>query len=82
MQKLGLRLLIQPAKGYSITVKRPLTSPSIPMHFSERKVIATPMGDELRFAGTLELAVRDGDLSERFGVHRGARVEIRPARKD
>jgi S-adenosylmethionine hydrolase len=33
-------------------------------------------------AGTLELAVRDGDLSERFGVHRGAPVEIRPARKD
>ena len=27
-------------------------------------------------AGTLELAVRDGDLSERFGVYRGARVEI------
>ena len=33
-------------------------------------------------AGTLELAVRDGDLSERFGVYRGARVEIRPARRD
>lgn len=29
-------------------------------------------------AGTLELAVRDGDLSERFGVGRGSRVEIRP----
>ncbi|RKZ16809.1 hypothetical protein DRQ53_05375 [bacterium] len=29
-------------------------------------------------AGTLELAVRDGDLSERFGVVRGTRVEIRP----
>lgn len=28
-------------------------------------------------AGTLELAVRDGDLSERFGIHRGARVEVR-----
>ena len=30
-------------------------------------------------AGTLEVAVRDGDLSERYGVNRGARVEIRPA---
>jgi S-adenosylmethionine hydrolase len=28
--------------------------------------------------GTLELAVRDGDLSERFGIDRGSRVEIRP----
>jgi S-adenosylmethionine hydrolase len=27
--------------------------------------------------GTLELAVRDGDLRERFGVDRGARVEVR-----
>lgn len=27
--------------------------------------------------GTLELAVRDGDLSERFGIERGSRVEIR-----
>jgi S-adenosylmethionine hydrolase len=27
--------------------------------------------------GTLELAVRDGDLSERFGIDRGSRVEIR-----
>jgi len=33
-------------------------------------------------AGTLELAVRDGDLSERFGVHRGARIEIRPVQGD
>lgn len=30
-------------------------------------------------AGTLELAVRDGDLSERFGIHRGTRVEVRGA---
>lgn len=29
--------------------------------------------------GTLELAVRDGDLSERFGVRRGTRVELRVA---
>jgi len=29
-------------------------------------------------AGTLELAVRDGDLCERFGVDRGTRVELRP----
>lgn len=28
-------------------------------------------------ANTLELAVRDGDLSERYGVHRGTRVELR-----
>lgn len=32
--------------------------------------------------GTLELAVRDGDLSERFGIERGSRVEIRPRTGD
>ena len=32
--------------------------------------------------GTLELAVRDGDLSERFGIERGSRVEIRPLAGD
>lgn len=32
-------------------------------------------------AGTLELAVRDGDLCERFGVDRGSRVEVRSESK-
>jgi S-adenosylmethionine hydrolase len=30
--------------------------------------------------GTLEVAERDGSASERLGVHRGARVCIRPER--
>ena len=53
---LGLRLPIQAAKGYSVTVRRPETSPSIPLLLPETRVAVTPMGDTLRFAGTLELA--------------------------
>lgn len=52
---LGLRLPIQPAKGYSITVQRPEGFPELPLILDEAKVAVTPMGDRLRFAGTLEL---------------------------
>lgn len=62
---LGIKLPIQPAKGYSITHKRPEKSPSIPINLSEAKVGVTPMGDTLRFAGTLELAGLDLSINRR-----------------
>ena len=62
---LGIKLPIQPAKGYSITVKRPEKSPSIPINLSEAKVGVTPMGETLRFAGTLELAGLDLSINRR-----------------
>lgn len=62
---LGFELPVQPAKGYSITVKRPTTSPSLPIYFGEQKVVATPMDDMLRFAGTLELAGHDLSINQR-----------------
>jgi D-amino-acid dehydrogenase len=55
-QKLGIELPVQPAKGYSMTIKRPPESPDLPLVLAERKVVMTPMGDSLRIAGTLELA--------------------------
>ena len=65
VRRLGFSLPIQPAKGYSITMKRPQAAPSVPIHMGERKVIATPMGDHLRLAGTLELAGHDSSINER-----------------
>ncbi len=62
---LGLKLPIQPAKGYSITVKRPPQSPTIPLVLGEAKVGVTPMGESLRFAGTLELAGFDLSVNQR-----------------
>lgn len=62
---LDLRLPIQPAKGYSITVERPPQGPAIPLVLAEAKVGVTPMGQSLRFAGTLELAGFDFSIDQR-----------------
>ncbi len=64
-RQLGFNLPIQPAKGYSITVERPEGFPELPLHFVESKVVLTPMGDRLRFAGTLELAGLDLSINAR-----------------
>ena len=57
--QLGLRLPVQAAKGYSVTVRRPADFGEHPVLLSEAKVALTPLGDALRFAGTLELAGLD-----------------------
>ncbi|MBM4423230.1 MAG: FAD-dependent oxidoreductase [Chloroflexi bacterium] len=66
---LDLRLPIQPAKGYSVTVKRPASCPIISMILGESRVAVTPMdsaaGPILRFAGTLELAGMDLTINQR-----------------
>lgn len=62
---LDVRLPIQPAKGYSITVRRPDAAPPLPLLLHESKVAVTPMGPILRFAGTLELAGLDLTINER-----------------
>ena len=62
---LHINLPIQPAKGYSITFKRPDVCPTTPFSLGEAKVGITPMGDMLRFAGTLELAGLDFSINER-----------------
>jgi D-amino-acid dehydrogenase len=65
MGKLGVTLPIQPAKGYSITVKTPEPALSIPIWLTESKVTVTPMGGILRFAGTLELAGLNFSINQR-----------------
>ncbi|MDE2722218.1 MAG: FAD-dependent oxidoreductase [Gemmatimonadota bacterium] len=62
---LRINLPIQPAKGYSITFKRPDACPTVPFSLGEAKVGITPMGDMLRFAGTLELAGLDFSINQR-----------------
>ena len=54
-RSLKLKLPIQPAKGYSLTYKRPFNSPSLPLSLSERMIAVTPMGENLRFTSVLEL---------------------------
>jgi D-amino-acid dehydrogenase len=79
-RSLDLNLPIQPAKGYSVTVKRPTMYPRHGLLLGESRVAVTPMlspeGDILRFAGTLELAGLDPSINQR-------RVEaVRRAPKD
>lgn len=71
---LGHRLPIQPAKGYSVTVRRPEGVPELPLLLMESKVAVTPMGPHLRFAGTLEMAGLDLSINERrvAAIRRGA----------
>jgi len=64
-RKLGLKLPVQAAKGYSVTVKRPPTAPHLPLSLDEAKVAVTPMGDMLRFSSTLELAGLDMSINRR-----------------
>jgi D-amino-acid dehydrogenase len=64
-RKLGVGLTMQPAKGYSITVKAPPNGPRLPVVLSEGKVAVMPLGDRLRFGGTLELSGLDTAVSQR-----------------
>jgi D-amino-acid dehydrogenase len=62
---LGLRVPIQPAKGYSLTFRRPARGPNIPLLPAEGRFSVTPMGEFLRFGGTLELAGMDLSINRR-----------------
>ncbi len=54
--RLGLRLPVQPGKGYSLTMARPEAALKIPCYFWERSVVATPWQDGLRLGGTMEFS--------------------------
>ncbi|MEO0341181.1 MAG: FAD-dependent oxidoreductase [Bacteroidota bacterium] len=56
LKKLGLKILLQDGKGYSVTLKRPSRKPIYPTILTEAKVAITPMGEDLRVGGTLELS--------------------------
>jgi D-amino-acid dehydrogenase len=64
-RRLGVALMLQPAQGYSVTVEMPRAAPRRPLLLSEGKVAVMPLGDRLRFAGTLELTGMDVTVSAR-----------------
>jgi D-amino-acid dehydrogenase len=55
VRDLGIRIPMQAGKGYSLTLDRPASLPSLCASLSEARVAVTPMGSSLRFAGTMEL---------------------------
>ncbi|MGD8836451.1 MAG: FAD-dependent oxidoreductase [Desulfobacteraceae bacterium] len=55
-RQVGLRVPVQPGKGYSLTMARPKTALRTPCYFWERSVVATPWRDGFRLGGTMEFS--------------------------
>jgi D-amino-acid dehydrogenase len=64
-RELRLRLPMQAGKGYSLTLTRPRQLPQICAIFAEARIAVTPMGDSLRFGGTMEIAGLDEKINAR-----------------
>jgi D-amino-acid dehydrogenase len=64
-EHLGCRVPIQPGKGYSITMPRPVLCPKYPMIFEEHRVAVTPMQSGYRIGSTMEFAGYDATLNRR-----------------
>lgn len=60
---LGLRLLLLPAKGYTVTITRPPAAPRLPVLLSEARLAILPAGDRLRFGGIVELGARSTSVT-------------------
>ena len=59
---LGVRIPIEPGKGYSITIPRPATCPRIPMIFPEHRVALTPLESGLRLGSIMEFVGYDSQI--------------------
>jgi D-amino-acid dehydrogenase len=60
---LGLKLPMQAGKGYSLTLPEPRQLPQLCSILSEARVAVTPMGQSLRFGGTMEMAGLDETIN-------------------
>lgn len=61
--KLNLSLPMQAGKGYSFTLQNVEKNVRIPSIFLEARVAITPMGNTLRFGGTMEITGIDHSIS-------------------
>lgn len=60
---LGLKLPIQPGKGYSLTMRRPEACPRHSLVLKERLVSVTPWASGFRLGGTMEFAGYDSSMN-------------------
>jgi D-amino-acid dehydrogenase len=76
---LGVNLPVQPARGYSLTMRATENMPRQALLLGERRVAVTPMGDLLRFTGRLELSRLDTTVSQAYiaGIEQAVREYIR-----
>ncbi len=61
--KLGVSVPMQAGKGYSFTLEHVAQNTCIPSIFLESRVAVTPMGDTLRFGGTMEISGVDHSIN-------------------
>ena len=62
---LGIKIPIQPGKGYSLTMPRPSICPKYPLIFEEHRVAITPMNSGYRIGSTMEFSGYDDSINER-----------------
>ena len=60
---IGLRIPMQPGKGYSLTLPKPRQLPQICSICTEARVAVTPMDGALRVGGTMEIAGLNEDIN-------------------
>ena len=73
-RSLGLRIPVQPGKGYSITYTRPALAPKRPIVLKERSVCVTVWDSGYRLGSTMEFSGYDTSLNRRRldALERGA----------
>jgi D-amino-acid dehydrogenase len=66
LKPLGIDLNIYPAKGYSVSIpmQNPTAGPQCSVTDDKYKVVFTPLGNELRMAGTAELTGYSTEINE------------------
>ncbi len=65
LKKIKHNVLLQDGKGYSLTLKNQAVRPKIPTILCESKVAVTPMGNDLRIGGTLELSNHSTQINKK-----------------
>jgi D-amino-acid dehydrogenase len=65
LRPLGVNLLMEAGKGYSVTTRGIGTAPARAVFFTEAMIGAAPYDGGVRLAGMLELAGMDGSLNRR-----------------
>ncbi len=63
-KQIGLSLPMQGGKGYSLTLPEPVANPLLCSLLKEGRVAVTPMGDNLRVAGTMEICGTNTSVSK------------------
>jgi D-amino-acid dehydrogenase len=81
-KKLGVKLHIQPGKGYSLTTNRPEICPEIPMILEDHSVAVTPFENGFRLGSTMEFNGYNEQINRRrLGLlEEGAKHYLRQVR--